>query len=498
MRYSIYIPLLIFWLLVQNICVASQESPEFINHIVREKENVYRISLYYGVPIDSIKSWNSLDAKYTIFLGGKLKIRKRLNVSSRSIKLDKQLAETSSIEMPDPTDSLRNIRTLDSLAAVSKYNYLPFLSEPNVTIKEPSFNKKVLNAFVKANYIFKTILFLNLFFIISVVVLLIVILIRRLKDGYINIRKTKCLDRYRDFITGWLYDVHPSTIPESLIGELKDWVNRDVFTFELLSLHSNLTGDSADKLVELFHLAGLKEFSIRKACHSLWYVKAKGFRELAQMKIEEESGLISKYLNSRIDILRIEAQMAWIQLNPNDPLSFFDNPDVHLSEWGLLNSLVSLKKIDAVPDFGRWLSSSNRSVALFAIMMSGVFKQFDSVDRVTNRLDDVDPDIRHEAILALGKMAIPAPADHLRQLYPEESLKNKTEIIRSLTMMSDSSNIPFFEEIMRIETDFSLRILSAKGLVSLDGNSNDRINSIFVDADPVLQAIINHAKDERI
>jgi len=65
-------------------------------------------------------------------------------------------------------------------------------------------------------------------------------------------------------------------------------------------------------------------------------------------------------------------------------------------------------------------------------------------------------------------------------------------------MMSDSSNIPFFEEIMRIETDFSLRILSAKGLVSLDGNSNDRINSIFVDADPVLQAIINHAKDERI
>lgn len=498
MRFFIYIPLLIFWLLVQNICAAAQESLEFINHIVREKENVYRISLHYGVPIDSVKSWNHLDAKYMILLDGKLKIRKQLIVSSRSIKTDKLSAGTSLVVTSDTTNSLKNIRMLDSLTDVSKYNYLPLLSEPHVNILEPSFNKKVRNAYVEANFIFKTILLVNLFFIISVIGLLIVILYRRLKDGYINIRKAKCLDRYRDFITVWLYEVHPSNVPDSLINELKDWVNRDVLTSELLSLHSNLTGDSADKLVELFSLAGLKKYSIRKARHSLWYVKAKGFRELAQMKIEDERGQILKYLNSENDILRIEAQMAWIQLNPNDPLSFFDNPKVHLSEWGLLNSLVSLKKIDSVPDFGRWLSSLNKSVALFAIKMSGVFKQFDNVDMVTNRLDDSDMDIRHAAICALGKMAIPAPCHRLKQLFKTEEIINKTEIIRSLTMMSDSSNIPFFEEVMLNETDISLRILSAKGMVSIDGIADNRMNSLFGEADSVLKAIIIHAKDSRI
>jgi len=493
-----YIPLLIFWLLLQNICVAAQESPEFTNHIVRENENVYRISLLYGVPIDSVKRWNNLDAKYKILVGGNLKIRKQLIVSGQSIKIDKPTAETSLVVIPDTTNSLKNIRTIDSLADNSKYNYLPILSEPIVKSKEPYFFEKVLYFYFKTKYVFKTVLLLNLFFILSVIILLIVILFRRIKDGYINIRKSKCLDRYRDFITDWLYETHSPNVPESLLNELKDWVYRDVFTAELLSLHSNLTGDSADKLVKLFHLAGLKKYSIRKAFHSSWYVKAKGFRELAQMKITEESGLIFKYLNSRNDILRIEAQMAWIQLNPNDPLSFFDNPKVYLSEWGLLNSLVSLKKIDAVPDFGRWLSSLNKSVALFAIKMSGVFKQFDNVDRVTNRLDDSDMDIRQAAICALGKMAIPAPCHRLRQLFKTEEIINKSEIIRSLTMMSDSSNIPFFEEVMLNETDISLRILSAKGLVAIDGIADNRLNSLFGEADPVLKAIIIHAKDNRI
>jgi len=498
MRFSMYIPILIFWLLVQNIYVAAQGSPEFITHIVGEKENVYRISLHYGVPIDSVKSWNNLDEKYMILLGGKLKIRKQFKALSQSIETDKLSAETSRVVIPDTTNSLNNIRTVDSLADVPKYNYLPLLSEPFMISTEPYFYEKVLHSYFKANYIFKTVLLLNLFFILSVVVLLIVILIRRIKNGYINIRKSKCLDRYRDFITDWLYATDPSSVPESLLNELTDWVYRYVFTAELLSLHSNLTGDSADKLVKLFHLAGLKKYSIRKAFHSSWYVKAKGFRELAQMKITEERGLIFKYLNSSNDILRIEAQMAWIQLNPNDPLSFFDNPKVRLSEWGLLNSLVSLKKIDAVPDFGRWLSSLNKSVALFAIKMSGVFKQFDNVDMVTKRLDDSDMDIRHEAICALGKMAIPAPCQRLQQLFKNEEIINKSEIIRSLTMMSDSSNVPFFEEVILNETDISLRILSAKGLVSLVGIADDRLNFLLEKADPVLNAIIIHAKDDRI
>ncbi|HZK68934.1 MAG TPA: LysM peptidoglycan-binding domain-containing protein [Paludibacter sp.] len=498
MKFSVSILFLIL-LSAQKYSSYGQESEGFIYHMVKSNENVYQISTRYNCPVDSIKSWNFLDQNFKILPGMKLMIRQRsIIVPIQLAAKNKLTSDTGMVAINDTSDSHKNIQMPDSLIAVSGNNYLPLLSESSETDTASSFSEIILHFYNSASSFITIILFLNLFFLASVASLLIVILNRRLRDNYIDFKKSKCLDRYRDFITDWLYESHLSSVPESILQELKDGVNRDVFTSELLSLHANLTGDSADKLVELFHLAGLKKYSIRKASHSSWNVKAKGFRELAQMKIEEESNLISKYLHSENDVLRIEAQMAWIQLNPNDPLSFCDDPEVNLTEWGLLNSLVALKKIDAVPDFRRWLPSSNKSVALFALKMSGVFKQFDNIDLVTLRLDDIDLDIRHEAICALGKMAVPSPGYRLRQLFLTEESENRTEILRSLIMMSDSSNVPFFEEVLLNETEISIRILAARGLVSFDSVGEERVNSVFEGADPVLKTIIIHAKDERI
>lgn len=498
MKFSVFILFLIL-LSAQKYTSYGQESKDFIYHIVKSNENIYQISAHYNYPIDSIRSWNDLDQNSKILPGMKLMIRQRSIIEPiQLLSKDKLISDTGMDGIQDTSDSLKNIQKSDSLMTVSGNSYLPLLSESFETDTASSFSEIILHFYNSANTLIKIILFLNLFFLASVIFLLIVILNRRLRDGYVDFKKSKCLDRYRDFITDWLYEEHLSSVPESILQELKDWVNRDVFTSELLSLHANLTGDSADKLVELFHMAGLKKYSIRKASHSSWNVKAKGFRELAQMKIQEESNLISRYLNSENEVLRIEAQMAWIQLNPNDPLSFCDDPEVNLTEWGLLNSLVALKKIDTVPDFRQWLPSLNKSVALFALKMSGVFKQFDNIDLVTLRLDNIDMDIRHEAICALGKMAVPSPGYRLRQLFLTEELENKTEILRSLIMMSDSSNVLFFEEVLLNETEISLRILSARGLVSLDSVGEELVNSLFEVADPVLKTIIIHAKDQRI
>jgi len=567
MRGSIFIPLLIIWLLVQNTGAMAQESNEFINHIVKENENVFRISLQYNVHMDSIRRWNFLDSDFKVIEGMTLKIKIPLHVSQDLNKVSFSTGDTTSkignnvgfhfvkekenvfrisliyhvspesirvwsglnsdyqiyvgqklivsrklheffpeqktnnhdlIQVPDTSVNFTRKTSTDSVVLSSNKGYLPLLSESVEVSNNLSFFGKVLNSYTLSNYLFKIVVLLNLFFILSVVTLLLMIFYRRLKSSYINFKKSNCLDRYRDFITDWLYKEQPQIVPLFLLVELKDRVNREVFTSELLSLHSNLTGDSADKLVELFHLTGLKKYSIRKASNSSWFIKAKGFRELAQMKIEEERGLISKYLNSSNSVLRIEAQMAWIQLNPNEPLSFLSNPNVKLTDWGLLNSLLALKKNDVVPDFGQWLSSLNKGVTLFAIKMSGVFKQFDNVEMVAMRLEDSDLDIRQEAIHALGEMALPSPGYKLRQLFPSEGLLNKKEIIRSLIMMSDSSNIPFFETVLLNEQDINLRILAAKAMVSFNGICDDTLNFMLRDADPLLTSIIIHAKDKRI
>jgi hypothetical protein len=510
MRSPISTTLSILAFFVQSFCSCGQETTDLVYHIVKKNESAYQISLRYNVPVDSIRRWNYLDRNYRVIEGMKLIIKQSngtnqtnasgtnprlINPGQKSDKISSKsnlTSEKSLIRLPDTSYTLK-APLRDSLQT----GFLPLFSDPLVQENKSTFFRKVLHFYLESGILIKSIIFLNLFFLISSILLAAWLIYRRIWLGYIKFKKMKCQDRYRDFIMDWLYEENTVTVPESLIKELKDNVYRDVFTSELLSLHNNLTGESAEKLIDLFHLAGFKKYSIQKVNRSFWHLKAKGFRELAQMRIKENFAIF-KYLNSGNVTLSIEAQLAWIQLNPDDPLSFYDDPNVKLTQWGQLNLLLALKKSGRIPDFGRWLTSMSKSVSLFALKMAGTYKQFENVELVTQRLDDNDQEIRHEAICALGKMALHSQAPVLMQLFPREGLENKTEIIRSLIMMSESSNAPFFEKVLLNEADVNLRILSAKGLVSLGNTGNSRLDLLFLNADPLLKKIIIHAKDNRI
>ncbi|GEM_PF-1330447 len=462
-------------------------------HIVSGEENVFRISLRYHIPVDSIRRWNNLDPNYTVRIG------QRLIVSNPGLVIP-QVKDTTLVQQPDTLKIRGGTILNDSLRKSYSSRFLPIMSENEVTYADSSFNRKVWFYYDKSGYVFRIILILNLFFLFSATVMAAVILFRRIRSSRIRHIQNNCRDKYREFLAYWLYDDHANSVPESLGTELSEKIHREVFVEELLSLHSNLLGESADILVNLFYFNGLDKYSIQKVLDKKWYVKAKGFRELAQMGIIEGVDLIKPYLNSKNSVLRIEAQMAWIQLNPDNPLGFYDNPDIKLTLWGQLNSLVALKKIANVPDFRQWISVVNKDVARFSIRLSGLFKQYENADLVAQRLSDDDPETRRIAIITLGKLAVPSPVPALRNLYSKESNSNKIEIIIALILIYDMSNISFFENILLNDSDIYLRILAAKGLKSLDGEGKESLESIYSSADDdiLMKKIIIHAKDQRI
>ena len=130
--------------------------------------------------------------------------------------------------------------------------------------------------------------------------------------------------------------------------------------------------------------------------------------------------------------------------------------------------------------------------------MVGIFKQFESIESVIRQLNSQNAKIRFEAICTLGNLALPAPIPELQMLFHKESPENRGQIMRSLIMISDSNNIGFFREILLRENDISLRILSAKGLVSLGNSGLEIINTLDLEADDLLKRVIMHAKDSRI
>ena len=104
------------------------------------------------------------------------------------------------------------------------------------------------------------------------------------------------------------------------------------------------------------------------------------------------------------------------------------------------------------------------------------------------------------AIITLGKLAMPYSVPELMELYLTENQGNKAEIIISLIMIYDMSNIPFFTDILLSDTESYLKILAARGLRSLDGDGKIHLENIYSNAgdDTLLKNIIIHAKDQRI
>jgi hypothetical protein len=185
----------------------------------------------------------------------------------------KVIPEQRLVQVADTLNSSK--KTLkDSLQTSDRKGYLTLFSDPIAQDNKSTFFMRVINFYLESGILIKAIIFLNLFFLFSSILLAIYLIYRRIRQGYIKFKQMKCQDRYRDFITDWLYEEHPAHIPASLIKELKDSVYRDVFTSELLSLHNNLTGESADKLIELFHLAGFTKYSIQKVRRPFWHLKA--------------------------------------------------------------------------------------------------------------------------------------------------------------------------------------------------------------------------------
>ena len=130
--------------------------------------------------------------------------------------------------------------------------------------------------------------------------------------------------------------------------------------------------------------------------------------------------------------------------------------------------------------------------------MVGIFKQFESIDLVTKQINSSNIKIKYEAISTLGKLAQPAPVRDLQLLYSGETAEIKAQILKSLIIISDSDNADFFRDILLTESDSKLRILSAKGLVSLRKTGFEIIDNLDLYSDEVLRNIVTHAKDVRI
>jgi competence protein ComGC len=280
----------------------------------------------------------------------------------------------------------------------------------------------------------------------------------------------------------------------------KDKMSRKVLINEMIDLSINLSGEPKRILRNLYMSVGLHEDSIEKAYANKWHIKIKGFRELAFMDIHDANIEIRRCLNSSNPILRMEAQLALVRLNEEDPFQFLDYVEEHFTIWEQMNVYETIIYHELpIPDFSRWLNCDNKSVVIFSLRMIKLFKQNDAVYKLLQMVDYPDHDVRHELYQTLGALEKDEIRNILKNQFLTESQENKLIILQSLGRFRNENDIEFFKRVIEENDEVEIQIQAAKGIRSTGTpGKNELKNLVTSDNYRNYQIIIKHVLDERL
>ncbi|MCF8224197.1 MAG: HEAT repeat domain-containing protein [Bacteroidales bacterium] len=356
----------------------------------------------------------------------------------------------------------------------------------------------------RVEYFGRSIALVNLLIIVIVfsistmVILLIFILLNRRRM------------RKRDELYQYLLETYQALIIDYLYGEAgaegfrkiaSNGYRRQVLIEQMKDVAVNLKGDSGDKLRKLYMELGLDVDSVRRAYSRRWHIKIKGFRELAFMNIKDANAEIFRCLNSRNEILGMEAQIALVRLSDDKPFEFLHHLRRTFSLWEQisLHELLVLHSIP-VPSFKQWIDSPNPTVVMFALRMIREFKQKEAEDDVRRILSHPSPEVRKIAIEVSGDLEMTTTREVMKKMYKYEDDINSLEILKSLGKMPDKSLLGFLKLVLDKEDDVQLQIEATKAIENIGEEGVKALVKLMKSKSEYknYSIIIRHVLDRRI
>jgi hypothetical protein len=280
----------------------------------------------------------------------------------------------------------------------------------------------------------------------SMVFLLVFILFNRNRMERREKLRQYLLEQYQSRIIDYLFG---NATADDFRPIASDNYRRQVLIDQMIDVSANLKGEESTKLLTLYKQLGLEKDSIDRAFDYRWHKKIKGFRELAFMNIHYANDAIYKALNSRNELLRMEAQIALVRLSEDNHfefLSFLKRP-FSLWEQITLHDLIIQHNLPR-PAFRKWLTSTNSSVIIFSLKMIREFNQRDAEELIIYTLKHPSPDVRLLAVQVAGDMGIKSSLEVLKHMYKKENYKICLEIVRSMGKMPDLSMLGFLKLVL--------------------------------------------------
>jgi HEAT repeat protein len=341
-----------------------------------------------------------------------------------------------------------------------------------------------------------------LYSIVTLITLLIIILLNRRRLEREELLNEYLLEKYQQLLMNYLFDEEKREYAFKELNRVADnRINRQILIDQMIDLSVNLKGDIKEEIQSLFLLLGLKRDSLEKAHSRKWHENVKGFRELAFMNIRDANEQIINSLNSNNEILRMEAQIAMVRLSDGNPYEFLDLLKKPLSLWEqvTLHELQIQHNLE-VPDFKQWFTSENPTVVMFALEMVAWYKQRGAGEELIRLFEHDNEMVRHTAFKVCGEIKLKMTLPALAKKYPEETLKNKIEILQTFAKIPDEKYLTFLKSVLDTEEEVQLQILATKAMENTDEPGISMLIKLMKSKSEYknYQIIIRHVLDGRI
>lgn len=332
--------------------------------------------------------------------------------------------------------------------------------------------------------------------LITMMVLLVFILFNRKRLEKQESLLQYLKEKYQGLIIDYLFG---NAQPDDFKPIASDNYRRQVLVDQMIDVSENLKGDDEKKLFTLYKQLGLDRDSVRRAYDRRWHKKIKGFRELAFMNIHDANDAIFKALDSKNEILRMEAQIALVRLSDDNHFAFLSDLKRPFSLWEqiTLHELIIQHDIP-VPSFSQWLGSSNPTVVMFCLRMIREFKQKDAEEGIRALFEHKSPEVRQLAIQVAGDLDMRSTLEPMKKMYKDQEYKVCLEIVRSMGKMPDPSMLGFLKLVLDKEDDVQLQIEATK---AIENNGEEGVLSLvklMKSEYKNYNIIVRHVLDRRI
>ncbi|MFN8165322.1 MAG: HEAT repeat domain-containing protein [Bacteroidia bacterium] len=344
----------------------------------------------------------------------------------------------------------------------------------------------------------------TMLFILIILVLLGVIMGSRIYKTRRSNKAIELRQKYQPVLRELLFN---DSLTENEINKRFDQTDlttpyhRAILLETILHLHENFTGETADRLAEIYQHLGFTDDSLLKLKSKQWYIVAKGMKELALMNIRTAYKDVAKFQNSKHEILRMESRIAMMKLSEKEPLSFLSSQTEPLTDWDIANIYTMLTRMpeNMIPDFTTWLNSPNKDVINFCVQMIGRFRQHEAINTLVLLLKTQDERLKLAVIRAIKALSASGAEQNLIDMYALETIPVKNEILRTLEVIGTPQSLPLLEKVIKqpIE-DYPLSIQAVRSLMALGEKGIKLVDQIFTQGGPQLQLVIRHAKDKRL